>query len=581
MVAFVACAAAACTGSIAKDSGSGDVASNAGAGGARSTGGGTAGMRAVDPGRPGAAGSGFVGDDPKMVPAGDPDAAGLRPVRRLTAAEYNNTVRDLLNDTSRPADAFPLDERNAGGFFEPVPVGGVEARGLRDAAEALAASAVNKSFSQLAPCAAGAAERTCADAFVTSFGRRAFRRPVGADDKTALLKLYDAVRAAPLSFDHKTAIRTLLAAMLQDPKFIYHWEAADGPVASEGKVVRLDGYQVAARLSYFLWQSMPDDVLAAAADGDKLTTPDGVEAQARRMLADAKAKDAVGSFYRQIIEAEKLATIVKDTKAYPAYTPDLAVAMAGEVDAFTADAVLRDGKLATLMTSSKSFAAAPLAKLYGVSGVAGSAPQPVTLDASQRRGLLTQAAFLTVNAASAETSPIRRGKVILLRFLCGEVPPPPPDVNTNLGAAAPGQQTREKFEAHETNPVCAGCHKVMDPLGFALESYDGIGAWRTMDAGRPVNTKVTYGIGDQTLSLGGATDLTTALATNERARRCATVEWLRFALGREDSDADTASLADAHAAFAAKDYDLRELMVGIARSRTFRFRSPAQGEVLQ
>ncbi|MDX2018776.1 MAG: DUF1592 domain-containing protein [Deltaproteobacteria bacterium] len=505
------------------------------------------------------------------------ESAGPKPLRRLTRDEYNNTVRDLLGDSTAPAAAFADDVRGEGGFYSPNRVSGVETSAYRDAAETLASAAVQRTPA-LANCSG--AEPICADAFIESFGRKAFRRPLSAVENQSLKALYTKVRAEPLKAPHKEAIQILIAAMLQAPQFLYHWEATSSARERDGSLVKLDGFEIASRLSYFLWSSMPDDELLSAAAAGELDSQSKVAEHAERLLADKRASSTVSSFFAQLLDLERVPGLVKDQSAYPAFNKDLAKAMVAEADAFVKYAVLDDGKYETLLTSPVSFINADLAMLYGKAGVSGAELRKTELNRDQRFGLLTQGAFLAGQANTYETSPVLRGKLVLTRLLCETVPPPPPDVDTSLGTPQPGQQTRERYESHSTNASCAGCHKTLDPFGFAFESYDGIGRYRTMDAGRPVRTdgKVSLPSGD--ISFSNAKELVSLIAKSPEGLGCMATQWLRFGLGRADDAADEGSRERALAAFKQAGGNFRELLLSIVKSKTFRYRALSEGEVL-
>lgn len=505
------------------------------------------------------------------------ESAGPRPLRRLTRDEYNNTVRDLLSDASAPAAKFADDVRGEGGFYSPNRVSGVETSAYRDAAESLAAAAVQRTPS-LAACASG--EPACADAFIESFGRKAFRRPVTPAEQQSLKALYTKVRAEPLKAPHKEAIQILISAMLQAPQFLYHWESNSGARERDGSLVKLDGFELASRLSYFLWSSMPDDELLAAAEDGALATEGEVAKQAARLLADKRAASTVSSFFAQLLDLERVPALTKDQGAYPTFNKELAQSMVDETQAFVHFAVLEDGQYETLLTSPASFVNADLAKLYGKEGVAGTQLRKTDLNSQQRFGLLTQGAFLAGHANTYETSPVLRGKLVLTRLLCETVPPPPPDADTSLGTPQANQQTRERYETHSTNPACAGCHKTMDPLGFAFESYDGIGRFRTMDAGRPVRTDGTASLATGDIEFKDAKELVKQIVQSPQGLGCMATQWLRFGLGRADGEDDEGSLERAVAAFKESEGHFHELFLSLAKSKTFRYRALSEGEVL-
>lgn len=491
------------------------------------------------------------------------------PLRRLTNEEYNNTVRDLLGDTSRPADAFPPDEA-VGGFENNTvaPVTQQLVERYMAAAEALAASAVGQ-IDRLAPCAEGEPREGCARRFIDSFGRLAFRRPLEDGERAGLLALYaDKEKRS----GHAQAIRLVLEVVLQSPKFLYRLEPLDD---TSVKTRALTGYELATRLSFFIWASTPDSKLLDDAAAGKLATAEGVGDAARRLLADKRAVDGIRSFHRQWLDLRELETESKDQVLYPAFTPELKKAMVEETLRFSAHAVLQGGDaITTLLTSKKSFVNASLAKLYGVAAPAGEGFALVDLPAGQRSGLLTQASVMSVLASAEEASPILRGKFVSEKLLCLSVPPPPPGVAIAPPKPDPKLTKKERFEVHRADPSCAGCHQMMDPAGFGFEHYDAVGAWRTVDGAFPVDSVgVISGTSDANGEFDGAVALGERLAASQQVRRCIATQWFRAALGRSERDEDAASLDDVYQSFTRAGFDVRGLIVAITTSDAFRHAS--------
>ena len=504
----------------------------------------------------------------------DANAVGPMPLRRLDRREYNNTVRDLLGDTTRPADRFPSDRDSEFLFRVAGPVSSQDYSTLREAAESLAATA---NIGMLAPACTGGNEEACARTFITGFGLRAYRRPILDREIDSLLQLYKDGRASAM-LDHAGGLRLVIEGLLQSPGFVYHWEGGPTPPTMEGKLVRLGPYENASQLSYFLWGSMPDDELFAAAAAGKLGTQAEMEAQARRMLASPRARDTLAEFVEEWLALDQVSERPKNPMVYPQYNDALKQAMRDEARAFVTAVVFeRDGLLGTLLTSTASFANQPLAAVYGVKGVTGAPLKPVELDAAQRSGLLTQAAFLTVTGATDGSNPAKRGKKIYENVLCGELPPPPPVVPPPKEASE-GGTTRERFKEHSDQACAAGCHALMDPLGFAFEHYDGIGGFRTMDNGGVVDASGSVELDGTRHSFKDARELVKILAASETARRCFATQWARFAFKRKEADADRASIDAIARAF--DQGSVKDLLVGVTGSRSFRYRAPAQGEVL-
>ena len=576
-----------CTGAIGSATGTGTgggtgIGTGTGGTGTSGTAGatGSAGSSSVT----GVAGNPATGAGGTTVVPPDPSAAGPLPVRRLTAREYVNTVRDLLTDTTSVAiDDVPgeVDDisNNAFPFRQPTPIGTTDANNLQTAAETLAKSVATR-LSTVLPCtpANAAAEAGCANQFITSFGLKAYRRPLATAEVTGLTTLYQAARTT-LALDFNGAIGVLIEAMLQSPAFVYHWEVDPGATIRDGALVQLGNYQVANRLSYYLWGSMPDTMLFAAAAAGQLSTPAGIETQARRMLADTKAQDMVADFVEDLLDINTIALRPKDPAFYAMWNPDLITAMQTEVRTFATSNILGTGRLVDLLTSRTSSANQALAAIYGVTGVTGTTPRAVTFDASQRGGLLTLAGFLAVNGVSNGSSPVLRGHAVLTRLMCGVVPDPPANVPPP-DPPAPGLTTRQRFEEHDRNACTGSCHKIMDPIGFGFEHYDGIGRFRTTDQNLPVNSSGSIPLDGQTHTFADAVALGNILAASPHVQECVARQVMRYALNRWDTAADAHSIGSARDAFQAGGLDIRTLMANVATTRTFRYRAPAAGEVL-
>lgn len=497
------------------------------------------------------------------IASGDPNAVGERPLTRLTRREYNNTVRDLLGDTTRPADKFPDDRDRTFLFRRSGLVATQDAELLRSSAETLAASALSK-LDRILPCTPAADETGCATRFIDEFGLRAFRRPLTADEKSGLQALYQTARGS-LGLGFNEAIGVLLEQMLQSPPFLYHWESPQSERKLEAGAVKLDAYDLASRLSYFIWGSLPDQVLFDAAAAGRLETAEEVTAQAQRMFQDEKAQTEVAAFFAELLELDELAEVPKDAATYPDYTPAVGSALQGANTEFVKNVLTQTGgKLETLLTADFSLSNQALNGMYA---------------GAQRSGLLTQPGFLSATGAADGSHPVKRGKAVYTKVLCGDLPPPPANVPSAQPASA-GGTTRDRFATHAQNPCARGCHMLMDPFGFAFEHYDGIGRYRTLDNGLAVDSASQASIDGRDQSFADAFELSRILATSDTVRSCMTKQWLRFAFKRAEGDSDAPSLTSIGAAFASHDYLLRDLLPAIAASRSFRYRAPAQGEVI-
>jgi len=526
---------------------------------------------------PGARSTDGPGPDsnPFGVDPGDPNAVGPMPLERLTRQEYNNTVRDLLGSTLSPADDFPADAGGETIFPAAGLVSVLDARALRGAAEELAAEA---DLSALVPCnAAAIGERECASLFIQTFGGRAYRRPVLEAEEARLLALYDEVRADPLALGFDESARVLLEAMLQSPAFLYHWELGPQDANRDGDYIRLSPHEIASRLSYFLWQSMPDDALLAAATAGELNHPALVEEQARRLLSDPRAEEALTSFFEFWAGVAYIEQTSKSSEKYPQFTDDLKLAMLSETRAFSEQILFRGGAdFAGLFTSVDTFANSDLADVYGAAGPTGDALAPVSLDPAQRSGVFTQAAFLSEMGAAEGSNPTRRGAAILERVLCGHLPDPP-NVIPPVAEPSAGGTTRDRFATHAENPCATGCHSILDPIGFAFEHYDGIGQYRTTDNSLPVDASGSITLDGEEHEFYGALELSALLASSDDAKKCFASQWLQYGLRRRDLLLDGPSLASATDALVSEN-DIMEMIVSVATSRSFRYRVPALEE---
>jgi hypothetical protein len=522
--------------------------------------------------------------DPGGPPAGPAVEPGEAVFRRLTRVEYNNTIRDLLGDTSAAANAFPGDTQSSGsGFGKGGIVAGVDAGRIFEASERIASEAVGKRLDTLIPCktvpAAAADQDQCARDFIASFGLRAYRRPLAAEEATALFELYSRQRTE-IKHDFPAAVRVVLSVMLMSPNFLYRWELAPRAAIKEGSVLRFNSYEMASRLSYLMWASMPDEALFAAAADNKLATPEQIEAQARRMLKDSKTVDTLSEFFVQWLDATTLPDAKKSPQLYQSFTPQLIQSMLNETRAFAADLLLEgDGRLQTLLTSPRSFVDAGLAGLYRAAGVTGNQLQPTMLDGQQRAGILTQATFLATHAKADETNPISRGKTLADRLLCRDLPLPPDDI-PDPKPPAEGLTTRERFADHGSNPCAFACHSVIDPLGFAFENYDPIGAWRTIDSGKPVDATGKLEIDGVSKSFKNGVELAKLLAGSTEVADCMARQWFRYALRKKETPGDQASLRWSQEVFRKANGDLRELIVSLTQTRSFTHRTASMGETL-
>ncbi len=526
--------------------------------------------------------TGRLGDvpDPVAHVTADLCATGVHPggapIRRMTRFEYNNAVRDLLGDTTRPADAFVAEEEALGFNNQATALGVTQllAEQYMEASEGIAARAATDWKKHL-PCdPVKTGEDACATQFILAFGQKAYRRPLAGAEVTRLQQLY---AWGKQQLDFSTGLQLVIQAMLQSPRFLYRVEMGmPDPVKDQADVTALDSWEMAARLSFLIWSSVPDDELFDAAAADKLRDPAAIEAQARRMLDDPRARDAVANFHAQWLGLGRIETLDKDASVYPAYTPALRQLWEKETLSFLDHVVFDDAKgdVKTMLTAPYSMMNADLAAFYGIKGPKGDGFEQVSLDPAQRAGLLTQASLLAVNAKPNQSSPVHRGKFVRERLLCQPLPPPPNNVNIQPPDVDPKATTREKFAQHSSDPYCAGCHKLMDPIGFGFESYDGIGEFRTTDHGFPVDaTGALTGTRDSDGPFDGAVELAARLGESAEVRECVATQWFRFGYGHGEEKADSCAMNQLQDAFRASGYSVKELLVALTRTDAFRYRS--------
>jgi hypothetical protein len=419
-------------------------------------------------------------------------------------------------------------------------------------------------------------EDACGQAFVAAFGAKAFRHPLSGAENARLWAAFDAGRKLT---DFKTGIQLVIETALQSPEFLYRVEFGAAPQSGQ-TVVKPTSFEMASRLSYLLWQSMPDDELRIAAQQDKLTTNDAISAQVDRMLKDPKARQVVARFNELWFHLDQYDVLEKDVSVFPAFTADIAPLMAEETHRFL-DHVIWDGAgdIGAILTAPYTFMNAKLAGYYGVPGVAGDAFVRVDLDPTQRFGLLTQGGLLSVLAKPNQTAPVHRGKFVREQLLCDELPPPPPDIIIKPPDVSPTLSTRERFAQHGANPSCNGCHRLMDPIGLTFENYDGAGKYRTTENGKTIDVSGEIAESDVTGPFQGVSGLAQKLAASPKVKSCMARSWFRYAFGRAETDADACTLAQVEQKFQQSGYKITSLVVALAQTDAFLYRPyiPAGG----
>jgi hypothetical protein len=467
----------------------------------------------------------------KPQPSCDDTKISREPVRRLTRIEYANTLRDLLGETSAVSEMLPPEEIVLG--FD----NNATLRGVTDvlveqymlAAETVAGRAI-KDLPKLTGCdVKDIGQPSCRDRFLASFLPRAFRHSVSPATTSSFQTTF---AAGVTEGGFAAGVQWVVERALQEPDFLYRTEPATA----------IDGWARANRLSYFLWQTMPDKQLFAKAEQGQLETADDVAKEAQRMLDDPRADNMVRRFHFQWFELDAVNHIAKDTKLFPLWKPDMPAKFISELESFAAEVVLgANGGVSELLTSSSTVLSPGLAAVYGMSGKPLGAK--TMLDQTQRAGVLTRPAFLARAAKANQGSPILRGQFVREKFLCDTPPPPPENANFEVAEPAPGTSARQRFAEHNSNQSCAACHRLMDPIGFGFEHYDAIGVWRDQDGGKAVDA--TGEVVDNAIGkFDGAIALSKALAKSPQVASCVAKQWFRFAFGKEEQDVDACTITN-------------------------------------
>ncbi len=412
----------------------------------------------------------------------------------------------------------------------------------------------------------GADEVPCAKKIISTLARRAYRRPLNDNDLETLLGFYQMGRNSGGNFD--MGIEAAIQRILASPSFLFRFEPDPANAAPETPY-RLSDLELASRLSFFLWSSIPDDPLLAVATAGKLKDPAMLDQQVRRMLADPRAQTLVTNFADQWLYLRNLKNIQPDFQTFPDFDDNLRQAMKKETELFFGSIVSENRSVLDLLNANYTFVNERLARHYGIPNIYGTDFRRVTITDEARRGLLGQASILTVTSMPNRTSPVLRGKWILTNILGNPPNPPPPGVPAlkDNEAGAKKLSLRERMEAHRANPACAGCHKLMDPLGFSLENFDAVGQWRSADDGSRIDPSGTLFNG---VKVDGPVSVRETLASHpEIFTGVLTQKLMTYALGRGVEPSDMPAVRGILADAARNDYRFSSIVLGIVRSTPF------------
>ncbi|WP_437201184.1 DUF1592 domain-containing protein [Planctomicrobium sp. SH664] len=502
---------------------------------------------------------------------------GPPPFRRLNNVEYRNTIRDLTGLDIDPTVGFSPDPSSYGFdcIGETLMLSPVQVEQYHRAAQQVAKALLNTDGSggtEWAPALrvglpVDSAPRATAESVISSFATRAFRRPIEREYLDRLLTVYDVAIQHGETQDQ--ALEHLITAVLVSPRFLVRLEAVH---PDQNEPYPVDDYELASRLSYFLWSRPPDDTLLKLAAEGKLGELSTLEEQTRRMLADPRSRGLVDNFFGQWLELRRLATHVPDDKEFPEFSQAVRDAVLGEVQAQLSEIVQQNRPIRELIDADYTFLNEPLAKWYGVPKVAGNQLQRVSLPDRRRGGVLTSAAVLMAQSDPGRTNIPRRGNYIAGRILGDAPPPPPPDV-PELSEPAAGDKPltlRERLELHRQNAECASCHARIDPMGFSLENYDAVGRWRTEEAGQPIDAGGEMPDGRK---IAGPEELKDLLLDREEAfQRTLVQNLLIYALGRSLQPEDECVVRDAVSVAQREEGRFGEIVVTIVKSYPFRYR---------
>jgi len=519
------------------------------------------------------------GGDDGLGPVDELPAPSTR-FSRLTHEQWENTVQDLLYlaEPTGLSSEFRADPFEGGFIFDnnaaALEVDQALWSGYQRAADELALMASTDAaiVDAIAPDT-GADEATRARTFVETFGQRAFRRPLTDEQLEIHLELFD--RGAGLYEDSAgfaAGVRLVLEAMLQSPHFLYRVERSDEVVDG---VIPLDDWEIASRLSYFMWNTMPDDTLVAAAAAGELHTAEQIREHARRMIDSGKAASVVESFHHQLLEVDRFTNAAPSESYYPDAPENIGSLAVEEHQRFLDHVIFgQEGSWRDLLTSTQTFVNEDLAPLYGLEGEFGPDFELTELDPAERRGLFTQIGFLASHATSVHPDPIHRGVFITRHIACHHLAAPPDEIPA-LPAPDPDQTNREAVEALTEVPgsECVACHSsLINPFGFPFENYDASGAFRSTDNDREIDPTATVLLGDGPVPVNDALDLVEAMAEDEQVHWCYAKHWMEFAMARPYAEADQA-LLDRLAKGSLDDLSVKDILVEMATSRPFLTRS--------
>jgi hypothetical protein len=561
---------AGCEGSIGMNGTGAGASSGSGTGNTTGAGTGTGNTVGTGSGNTtGTAGSGVLPPpvDPTVCTPGVPATSQIP---RLTRAEYDKTTRDLLGLDVQPSS-----------MLAPDTLGSVDQRawdGFKTAAASLASQVLSTpaAKAKVLPCTTDNA--TCIQQFITAFGQKAFRRPLTTAEVARFQALYTNRATITPAGTFDQAVQLIIRAFLQSPSFLSRAEVSEA--APDGNSYALDSWEMASRLSYTLWGTMPDDMLFTAAQAGQLTTQAQVLQQAQRMLMDPKARAKVAEFHQMYAlqgDATRWSEAAHDPALFPAFKTSMVPALTDEAKKFF-DYITFDlkGTFQDLMTKPVAFVNKDLAPIYGLSAASyGTDLTMANLEPTQRAGVFTHAGFLASYSSYNRTSPILRGAFIEKQVLCRQIGAPP-DGAVNTPLPATGSTNREMVTAQTSGGSCVGCHApVVNPPGFALEAYDSIGTWQTTEktGGAAIDSTADVAIGSKTVHVTGPVDLMTQIANSPEGQNCYAQRLVTFAYERSLTNQDVCTVQMLAGKMNTSGYNILALLTDLTQTQTFRYRA--------
>ena len=522
----------------------------------------------------GTGGTAMTSGGASTTPVANAPQVGLVTLRRLNRTEYSSTLHELLGTTTDYSTKYPAENLSYGFdnigealTVQPFDIEQHEHDADAILAELFARPANDPVRQRIINCDAAAGGRTCMTQMLTAFAQFAYRRPVVEAEVSGLVDIaQDFVATGGTVND---ALQVAFKGVLLSPHFIYRVELDQDPTSKAPH--RLSGFELATRLSYYLWSTMPDPQLLVDAQSGKLDTDAGLVAEIERMLAEPRASALITNFVGQWLYLRRAAAAKPDAAVFPTFDAELSASLRTESEKFVAELFEQGKPLTELLTGTFTYLNPRLAKHYGLPAPAGTGFTRVDLTGTQRTGFLMQASFLTALSNPTRTSPVKRGKWVLEQLLCAPPPPPPPGVDTK-GVDSGTTSVRARLEAHRAKEPCKSCHAVMDPIGLSFENFDGIGTYRMADQYGAIDATGTLSTPKGDVSFQGAAQLLPILAADERLAGCVAQKVLTYAVGRGFTDADTATLTAVTGATTTSGKGLRGLFASVAMSEAFRSR---------